>query len=376
VERIVKEEQAKHENEVRTILGLVNNIPEVIAEFFRDIDERLLLCENHVLYLRSRNSPSDEPYDPAVLTSLFRDLHTIKGSAASYGFEQLSRIAHEAEDSLEALKHASHSDKSPLFAKLSESLQKMQQERRSIDHTAQMLRGGSEGLVVSIPEQKISHIQRMARALLKERTPHEPNLFEPLLVACAQVRRVPIGKLSETFGTMVNRLAEKLGKKVHFHTSPYETEVEPTFFLGLSEPLVHLFRNAIDHGIEMPSIREALGKPPEGHVGLLVRITEDSVVVEIHDDGAGIDAEQIGHRALVRGLISEAELAQMTSAQKLDLIYCSQFSTRDQVSNISGRGVGMDVVRSRIESMGGRISLETNIGKGTLFRIEIPAGST
>jgi len=366
--KIVQEEQLRHENEVRTILGLVNNLPELINDFFRDLDDRFSLIHYHLDQIQS----TPQLVDHAIVAALFRDFHTIKGNAASYGFEQLGRLAHHSEDVLELLRIPGHENVGDAIQTLMRLLAEMRQERNSIEQTSQMLRGGKDSLVVCVAERKIAHVQRLARTIMRESGSLDSSIFYPLVEACDQLRRVSLGKLADKYAHMVERVGEKLGKKVIFSCRPAEMEVEPTFFLGFNEPLIHILRNAVDHGIETTTERIALGKTPEGHVILEVHEMDGFYVLEVQDDGYGIHPESLVSRALEKGLLTEAAARTLSRRQKLELIYLPGLSTKDEVSEISGRGVGMDVVKNGIEGMGGRISLESEIGLGTKVIIEVP----
>lgn len=376
IERIVREEQAKHENEVRTILGLVNTVPELIHEFFRDIDERIRAVEGRIVVLRRNHALEPlAPSDGATVAAMFRDLHTVKGNASSYGFEELGRLAHQAEDDLERLRSAVGSERESDLETLELHLREVLRERKVIDETARMLHGGMDGMMVSIAERKIVHVQKLARTLIRETSHVEHNPYSPLLLACDQLRRVPFIKIAEKYSLMVERLATKLGKQITFQSSPAEIEVEPLLVVAFNDCLVQLIRNAVDHGIEPPEVRKFRGKGPQGRIWLVLKQGEDMVMLEVHDDGCGVDPDKIAEKALGQKLITAEQLREMDRRLRMDLIFLPGFSTRDQVSDVSGRGVGLDVVRREIEKQGGRISLESVVGKGSMFRIEVPRPS-
>lgn len=373
IERIVREEQARHENEVRTILGIVNTVPELIQEFFRDIDARLRSIEGHLNLVGAQHrNDSRGVIDHTALNSMFRDLHTIKGNASSYGFEELSRVAHEAEDCLEGLRKDLGLDRENTLLQLGALIQELWQERKSIDDTARMLHGGSDGTMVSVSERKIFHIQKLARTLMRAVARDEHNPYTPLLQACEQIRQVPFGKLSEKYASMVERLALKLGKQIRFQAIPPEEEIEPKVVVSLNDCLVQLVRNAADHGIEFPETRRQCGKNPCGTISLVALPGEGMQVLEVRDDGAGIDPDVVARKAIEKGYVTEADVALLDGHKRMDLIFTPGLSIRDEVSEVSGRGVGLDVVRKEVERQGGRIFLESTVGKGASFRIELP----
>jgi len=186
------------------------------------------------------------------------------------------------------------------------------------------------------------------------------------------MRMVPVETVFNRFPRMVRKLARELNKKVNLEIIGAETELDRTVIDEIGDPLVHLIRNALDHGIETPEVRQASGKPEEGHVELRAYHSGNHVFIEIEDDGAGINREKILAKAIKKELISPQAAAGLTDSQVYELIFASGFSTADKGSEISGRGVGLDVVKSTIESLGGNVSIESSPGKGSKFLIQLP----
>ncbi|KHF30932.1 MULTISPECIES: chemotaxis protein CheA [Anoxybacillus] len=186
------------------------------------------------------------------------------------------------------------------------------------------------------------------------------------------MRMVPVETVFNRFPRMVRQLARDLGKKINLEIIGAETELDRTVIDEIGDPLVHLLRNAIDHGIETPDVRRAKGKPEEGTVKLKAYHSGNHVFIEIEDDGAGISREKVLRKAISKGIISEQNAANLTDKQVYELIFASGFSTADKVSDISGRGVGLDVVKSTIESLGGSVSIDSEEGVGSVFSIQLP----
>jgi len=184
------------------------------------------------------------------------------------------------------------------------------------------------------------------------------------------VRMLPIGTTFSRFRRLVRDLAGELGKSVELVTLGGETELDKTVIERLGDPLVHCLRNSLDHGVESPERRLAAGKSATGRITLAAAHAGGEVLVTISDDGAGIDAERIYQAALRKGII--APEVDLSTRQKLELIFAAGFSTAEKVTNVSGRGVGMDVVKRAIESLRGRIELESTPGKGTVITIRLP----
>ncbi|ANB59523.1 chemotaxis protein CheA [Anoxybacteroides amylolyticum] len=186
------------------------------------------------------------------------------------------------------------------------------------------------------------------------------------------MRMVPVETVFNRFPRMVRQLARDLGKKINLEIIGAETELDRTVIDEIGDPLVHLLRNAIDHGIEMPDVRRAKGKPEEGTVKLKAYHSGNHVFIEIEDDGAGINREKVLQKAINKGIISKQNAANLTDKQVYELIFASGFSTADKISDISGRGVGLDVVKSTIESLGGSVTIDSQEGIGSIFSIQLP----
>jgi two-component system chemotaxis sensor kinase CheA len=187
-----------------------------------------------------------------------------------------------------------------------------------------------------------------------------------------RMRMQPIRKLFSRFPKLARDTARKLGKQVEVERFGEDTELDKTLIESLGDPLMHMVRNAIDHGLEMPDVRVAAGKPAGGRVVLSAEQMGGQIVVTISDDGAGMNPDKLREKALEKGLIDAAEAARLSRDECLQLIFMAGFSTKDQVSDLSGRGVGMDVVRSNIHALNGVVSIESAPGKGSTIRMRLP----
>jgi len=193
-----------------------------------------------------------------------------------------------------------------------------------------------------------------------------------LQLAVMKTRMLPIKKVFAKLPRMVRDLSQKLNKQVHLEMRGEETELDKSVADEIGDPLVHLVRNAIDHGIETPAERQAKGKAGEGQLTIAASQEGNSIVIRINDDGRGIQVEKIKEKALAKGLISEAEIATMEHREILNLIFLPGFSTAEKVTDVSGRGVGMDVVRTNIRKINGSVDLESEPGKGSQIIIKLP----
>ncbi len=186
------------------------------------------------------------------------------------------------------------------------------------------------------------------------------------------MRMTPMAFVFRRFPRMVRDLAKRFGKKVEFIIEGEETEIDRSILDKLGDPLVHLLRNAIDHGIETPEERIAKGKPEEGHLWLRAYAEGNYVFIEVEDDGRGIDPEKVKQKAIEKGLISPEEAETLTKREIYELLFRPGFSTAEKVTDVSGRGVGLDVVKAVIEQLGGSIEIQSELGKGTKFILRLP----
>lgn len=197
-------------------------------------------------------------------------------------------------------------------------------------------------------------------------------LVSDLQNSVMKTRMQPIGRLFQKYPRIARDLARQLGKDVELVLAGEETEVDKTMIEDLADPLIHLIRNAVDHGVEMPAERQASGKPLKSLVRLEARQEGDHIVLIVADDGKGMSAERIRAKAVEKGLVSEEEANMLDERQSLNLIFLPGFSTMAQVSAVSGRGVGMDVVKTNIHKLNGSIEIRSEPGKGSVFIISLP----
>jgi len=187
-----------------------------------------------------------------------------------------------------------------------------------------------------------------------------------------KTRMQPIDHLWSKLPRIVRDLGLQCGREVRLDMSGNDTELDRTLLGAIKDPLTHLVRNAVDHGIETPQRRLAAGKPAEGRLSLRAFHNSGQVIIEVADDGAGMDPARIGRKAIERGIRTAEQIADMTDAEILQLVFQPGFSTAEAVTNVSGRGVGMDVVRTNVEAIGGAIEIESELGVGTICRLRVP----
>ncbi len=207
---------------------------------------------------------------------------------------------------------------------------------------------------------------------LDEAVSHLDLLVSDLQNAVMKTRMQPIGRLFQKYPRLARDMARQLGKNVDLVLTGEETELDKTMIEELGDPLIHLVRNAVDHGIEAPEERRRSGKPEVASVRLSAQQMGDHIILEISDDGRGMKPDALRRKAVEKGLIDADAAANMDDRHALQLVFMPGFSTKDQVSSFSGRGVGMDVVKTNIQKLNGRIEIKSVVGGGTTFSISLP----
>lgn len=198
------------------------------------------------------------------------------------------------------------------------------------------------------------------------------RIAEEMQHSIMQVRMMPVSFIFQRFPRLVRDISHRLGKEVRLVLEGEDTEADKNIIEAMGDPLMHIVRNSLDHGIELPAIRSAIGKPTAGTLTIRARQESDRVVIEIIDDGKGIDPEVIKHKAHEKGIIDAERMKLITEQEAVNLVFAAGFSTAEEVSDLSGRGVGMDVVRSAVEKINGTICLESEKNKGTRLCLSLP----
>ena len=450
---------------------------EAIRDFLIESDENLSKLDRELVALEQR------PGDKELIASVFRTIHTIKGTCGFFGFNILGSITHIAENVLTQVRDQQR-EFSPEIASviletvdavktILENIEKNNLEgedlyeelRQRLNRVYEQPQGktvaetvpapaASENLEPAAPQPQNRPVNTVstssASANLADRSPAIPsgdakigspalpdnarkepetgagskngsisdssirvdvglldklmNLVGELVLARNQILQVtttkdaafnatsqrlnlitselqegvmktrmqPIGVVWDKLPRVVRDLAANCGKRVQIELEGAETELDKTIIEAVKDPLTHIVRNSCDHGIEMPEIRTRLGKNPVGKLTLRAYHEGGHVMIEIADDGAGIDVEKIKSKAVQSGLLQPDAAARMAERDALNLVFQPGFSTAEKVTNVSGRGVGMDVVRTNIEKIGGGVDLFSKVGEGTTVRIKIP----
>jgi len=210
------------------------------------------------------------------------------------------------------------------------------------------------------------------RARFADMMAYQSQSLNELQRSVMKIRMVPVEQLFRRFPRVVRDVARMRSKDVAFETAGAETDLDKSILDALADPMMHLVRNAVDHGIETPAERVAAGKPEQGTVKLEAYHQGNQVVIEVNDDGRGIDPQRVISRAISTGVVTAEEAARMTDSEILNLIFEPGFSTAEEITEISGRGVGLDVVKTILERMKGSVQIRSRVGEGTTFSLKVP----
>lgn len=422
-------------------------VDEAVQEFLTESYEALDNVDGDLVLLER------DPASPSLISSLFRAIHTIKGTAGFFDFSRTARIAHTAEDLLSLVREGQRAidpqvinvllrtsdtlrgvlvhieangvepdgDDTRLLAQLTalqgdaaavpeaEEVGDLVEDASAapaptpadpprpaeLEPAPPSTSGPSEipraaATTVRVSVEVLDRLMTLASELVLVRNQivqHNATVRDSVLQGNAQRLNVITTELQETvmksrmqeIGSILSKLpraardvATECGRLVRLELEGQETEVDRTLLEAIKDPIGHLLRNAIDHGIEPPERRLSAGKPAEGLIRLRAYHAGGRVNIEMTDDGRGIDPARVVEKAIERGIITAEQSARLGASELVNLIFLPGFSTAEKVSSISGRGVGMDVVRTNIERVGGTVTVESTLGSGTTVRLQVP----
>ncbi len=375
------------------LLGMVDAVRQMLGsieargnEGERD-DQELIATLTRLLQTKAESSPTPEP-EPVQEAPR----HEVPQPVPNLGNILIKQGAAKVSEVYEAVQQQSAGDPRPIGEILIDKGAVKPQDVLEALNTQQQARSGLSASDSTI-RVDVSHLDRMMNqmgelVLLRNQIVQFTNATEDSgLLATAQrlnllttelqegvmkTRMQPIGNIWSKFPRTVRDVALGCGKQVRIEMEGKETELDKTIIEAIKDPLTHIVRNSVDHGIETPEARIAAGKNPEGLLFLRAFHEGGQVNIEIIDDGAGLDHEKIRNKAIQKGMITADQAARMTEREITNLIWLPGFSTADKVTNVSGRGVGMDVVKTNIEKIGGTVDLQSRPGQGSTVRMKIP----
>ncbi|MGB7761013.1 MAG: chemotaxis protein CheW [Bryobacteraceae bacterium] len=406
---------------------------DVIREFLVESHENLSRLDQELVELEKH------PKDAELLASIFRTIHTIKGTCGFLAFSTLERIAHQAESLLSQLRDGERELSPSLVSLILDTVDATRKVLASIEasgeegpdsfeelterlHVASRLPDGIQvqpgpaadgdgssehpegkqrdddtakssavadanirvgvglldklmdlvGELVLTRNQILQFNTEREDAALNVTSQRLNLITTELQEGVMKTRMQPIGMVWNKLPRVVRDMAVALGKQIRLEMDGAETELDRTIIEAIKDPLVHLVRNSCDHGVESPETRVRAGKPPQGRLTLRAYHEGGQVNIEIGDDGAGIDVAQVKQKAVEKGLLRPEQAEKLTDREALNLVFQPGFSTAKTVTNVSGRGVGMDVVKSNIEKIGGVVDVFSRPGEGTTVKLKIP----
>jgi len=415
---------------------------EIISEFLVESYENLSRLDRELVEIEKH------PKDAALLASIFRTIHTVKGTCGFLGFSTLEKITHQAETLLSQLRDGHRELNPPLISLILETVDATRKVLAAIEATGKegpdlfedlterlrlkaqspatfADRSGPDipaGATAQRPELHAASVpveyRKSEEDAVKSSAVADANIRvgvglldklmdlvselvltrnqilqfnaereDPALNATSQqlnlitselqegvmkTRMQPIATVWNQLPRVVRDMAVSLGKQIELEMDGADTELDRTVIEAIKDPMVHLVRNACDHGIELPDVRARAGKPPQGKLTLRALHEGGQVNIEISDDGAGIDVARVRQKAIERRILTPERAEKLSDREVLNLIFMPGFSLAKAVTNLSGRGVGMDVVKSHIEKIGGVVDLFSRPGEGTTVKIKIP----
>jgi len=387
---------------------------DLIADFVAECREMLEALGGEIVAWEA------EPDDRSRLDSIFRFVHTVKGNCGFFEFPRLEALSHAAEDALADVRAGRRDPDGPLVSAVLAIIDRIGEMIASIEAGEEFPAGddsaliaalapGAEGpatpvaapiegqsrsaaprtirLSVELLDRVMSTVSDMvlARNELARRLRESPTdvpvdgAFERLSSIIAEMRdaitRTRMQRIENLFvglPRMVRDLCAELGKQVLVDIEGGDVELDREMIEMIRDPLTHIIRNAVDHGIELPAERLKAGKREIGILAVSARQSGNQILIDIHDDGRGIDGKKLVDKAISAGIVGKSEAAALTEREKLALIFEAGLSTASQVTAISGRGVGMDVVRSNIERIGGVVEVDSKLGEGTRMTLRVP----
>lgn len=379
LEQKIALEKTANERNIHIIQVLAANETKELAKYFSST-YKLLSDTNEILKTFS--------ISPERSGVLLRNLHTIKGNSRLYGFSYVAQLTHQLESELLSMIEAVRHNKSSLdslklaaqnaiiqiqmqvheYGILAKKIFQVKDELESND-TYQISQVEADS-AVSMIEVSSTKYKRM-RENLQALSQNEKPLDNKIVLEFDNLLNPPIKPTFFKFQAMIQEISDRLGKKIQLQIKGDDASINREHLELLNDILTHMLRNSIDHGIESPSNRIEAGKSEVGTIALECSESQNGTVIRLTDDGKGIDANKLFEKAVATGLIDQRLASTYTQEQKLELIFCPGLTTKEEVTDLSGRGVGMDVVLSNIKKMGGSIQVRSKIGSGTEFLMSL-----
>lgn len=372
------------------------DLSKYLKIFLNDSQDHLQRMDEFLLRLERR------PEDAEAIDALFRSAHSLKGMAITMGFDEMSKMAHSIESFLDPYRRGIQRMDRHAIDLLLQGVDVLRQSIAQVGaakesgESAEKTGGEAgpesppvanphgtavrrEGMLRVAPELLDDLIDLTGELIIaqddlgrEDRASQVQSLVQAVGHQAMRLRMVPLHTVTDRFPRMVRDLARQGNKEVTFEVRGKDVEMDRALLETLADPLMHLLRNAVDHGIENPEERARSGKPPEAKVCLEASKVKDGVVVRVVDDGRGIDPDMVRQAIVARGLLSKEKTRTLAEPELFRFLTLPGFSTKGEVSEISGRGVGLDVVQSVIQSLQGTLTVESVLRQGTTITLKLP----
>lgn len=394
----MEKKQKEYKDNISQIVEVIKMDQELFQDFITECQDNLVKFEPKLIQLKGDKENMD------LINDLSRIMHSIKGNAKIFNLERIAGEAHNIENLFSSIRKGDRvmtdellsgifkklDDFNSLFNETLDIYNKIVRGMNAdIGKTRSEERQKEESQIIKVRIQEFNRLAELVRKadrlIVNEVTPaaafgpgnEKLAAIETLLketeVQLKSMRKIELGRLFTRFHRMTRDISMELGKKVKLTVKGEDIEVDKNIFDNIGDPLIHIIRNSLDHGIEKPEERARLGKPEEGTIELMVRLTDSELLIVVNDDGRGLDVDKIKAKAVKNELITADKALHMPDDEAIHLIFLPGFSINEEVTEISGRGIGMDVVKKCIEeTLGGTISLKTGKNRGMNTTISIP----
>lgn len=385
----IKIHESKYKNEINTFLIIAHTSTEELVQF---IDDTILRSEQQVvllkdLYLAAKEQRlhykdddkgleiniTEQTADKIFVDTIFRNIHTIKGNSATFGFDLIASYSHEIEDLLELLKPPIAVRKTDTISAILVIIDKIQNAINDVKDKIQLLFGQKDKMNILVPQDQIKHIHTLCLEIGRTSTLNVGTHIDSLIDACLTLSWKPLNSIVRKYQKLAEKTARNTNKSIVFAIEGEKELFPPDSFVDVDDILIHIIRNCIDHGIENNDMRKELRKGL-GIISFEYNISDLQRTITISDDGAGINTKKLVASALREGCISADQEKTFTEEERMNLIFLPGITTAKKITNISGRGVGMDVVKHKVENLNGSIQIKSEFGKGTTFIISLPIG--
>lgn len=395
LQKTMAQKEQEYKDNINQIVEIIKLDQDLFRDFVKECQENITAFEPKLIQLQS------EPDNTELINDLFRIMHTLKGNARFFKLNRIAEEAHQFEEAFTGLQSGTRILTDNLLNELFTKLDKfntifnetmeiynriVQGKNLDTGKTRSKQRTQEECETIRIRIEDLNRIVGLIQEaelltigknnnIRNNQDINESiqNILRDAQANLESLRKVALNKLFARFPRMVRDISLELGKKTHLTICGEDLSLDKVIYERLGDPIIHVLRNAVDHGIERPEIRVANGKPEEGAITLKAELTSSELCITVTDDGKGIDPEAIRQKALEKGLITFEQGESLSDEEAIRLMFLPGFSTNNHITRVSGRGVGMDVVKTVIEKdLNGRVDLTSHLNQGLTIVFHVP----